>query len=67
MQSGLVYGTAAMIDGIIEKITEELGEKPTIVATGGLSREIITHCKNNIIYNENLLLEGLRVIYEKNH
>jgi type III pantothenate kinase len=67
MQSGLVYGTAAMIDGILEKITEELGEKPTVVATGGLSREIITHCKNNIIYNENLLLEGLRVIYEKNH
>lgn len=67
MQSGLVYGTAAMIDGILEKIAEELGEKPSVVATGGLSREIITHCKNNIIYNENLLLEGLRVIYEKNH
>lgn len=67
MQSGLVYGTAAMIDGILEQITEELGEKPTVVATGGLSKEIIAHCKNNIIYNENLLLEGLRVIYEKNH
>lgn len=67
MQSGLVYGTAAMLDGILEQITEEIGEKPTIVATGGLSKEIITHCKNNIIYNENLLLEGLRVIYEKNH
>ncbi len=67
MQSGLVYGTAAMLDGILEKITEELGEKPTVVATGGLSKEIITHCKSNIIYNENLLLEGLRVIYEKNH
>lgn len=67
MQSGLVYGTAAMLDGILEKITDELGEKPTVVATGGLSKEIITHCKNNIIYNENLLLEGLRVIYEKNH
>ncbi len=67
MQSGLVYGTAAMIDGILEQIAEELGEKPTVVATGGLSKEIIVHCKNNIIYNENLLLEGLRVIYEKNH
>ncbi len=67
MQSGLVYGTAAMIDGLLEKITDELGENPTVVATGGLSREIIVHCKNNIIYNENLLLEGLRVIYEKNH
>ena len=67
MQSGLVYGTAAMIDGILEQITNELGEKPTVVATGGLSKEIIAHCKTNIIYNENLLLEGLRVIYEKNH
>lgn len=67
MQSGLVYGTAAMLDGILEQITNELGENPTVVATGGLSREIIAHCKNNIIYNENLLLEGLRVIYEKNH
>ncbi len=67
MQSGLVYGTAAMIDGLLEKISDELGESPTVVATGGLSREIIAHCKNNIIYNENLLLEGLRAIYEKNH
>ncbi len=66
MQSGLVYGTAAMIDGILEQITVELGETPTVVATGGLSKEIITHCKNNIIYSENLLLEGLRAIYEKN-
>ncbi len=66
MQSGLVFGTAAMIDGLLEKITAELGENPTVVATGGLSKEIIAHCKNNIIYNENLLLEGLRAIYEKN-
>ncbi len=67
MQSGLVLGTASMIDGLLEKIAEELGETPTIVATGGLSKEVIVHCKNSIIYNENLLLDGLRVIYEKNH
>lgn len=67
MQSGLVLGTASMIDGLLEKIIEELGEVPTVVATGGLSKEVIAHCKTNIIYNENLLLEGLRVIYEKNH
>ena len=66
MQSGLVYGTAAMIDGLLEQIEAELGEKPTVVATGGLSRDIITHCKTNIIYSENLLLDGLRAIYEKN-
>lgn len=67
MQSGLVYGTAAMLDGLLEKIEEELGETPTFVATGGLSKDIIAHCKKNIIYNENLLLDGLHAIYEKNN
>lgn len=67
MQSGLVYGTAAMLDGLLEQIEEELGEVPTVVATGGLSKEIITHCKKDIIYSENLLLDGLRAIYEKNN
>lgn len=67
MQSGLVFGAAAMIDGLLDKIEAELGEAPTVVATGGLSSEIITHCRRNIIYNENLLLDGLRAIYEKNN
>ena len=67
MQAGLVYGAAAMLDGLLNKITKELGETPTIVATGGLSRDIISLCENHIIYNENLLLDGLRVIYEKNN
>lgn len=67
MQSGLVYGTAAMLDGLLDKIEEELGETPTVVATGGMSKEIIPHCRRNIIYNENLLLDGLRIIYEKNN
>ncbi len=66
MKSGLIFGTAAMIDGLLDKITDELGEIPTVVATGGLSKEIITHCKSEIIYNANLLLDGLREIYEKN-
>lgn len=67
MRSGLIYGTAAMLDGIIDRIEAELGAAATVVATGGLSREIIGHCERNIIYNENLLLDGLRVIYEKNN
>jgi len=67
MQSGLVCGTAAMLDGLLQRIADELGEQPTVVATGGLSRQIIEHCKTNIIYDENLLLEGLRAIYEKNN
>ena len=66
MKSGLIFGTAAMIDGLLDRITDELGEVPTVVATGGLSKDIIAHCKNDIIYNANLLLDGLREIYEKN-
>ncbi len=67
MQSGLILGAAAMLDGLIERIEDELGETATVVATGGLSKEIISYCKKDIIYNENLLLEGLRLIYEKNN
>ena len=67
MQSGLILGTAAMLDGLIDRIEDELGESATVVATGGLSKEIISYCKKDIIYNENLLLEGLRLIYEKNN
>lgn len=67
MQSGLVFGSAAMLDGMIDQIEQELGESATVVATGGLSKEIIAHCTHNIIYHENLVLEGLRAIYEKNN
>lgn len=66
MQSGIVYGTAAMLDGLIERMEEELGEPATVVATGGLAGEIIRHCKKDILYNETLLLDGLKAIYEKN-
>ena len=66
MKSGLIFGTASMIDGLLDRISEELGEQPTVIATGGLSKEIISHCKTDIIYNDNLLLDGLREIYEKN-
>ena len=66
MKSGLVFGAAAMLDGLIDQISSELGAFPTVVATGGLSKEIVTHCHHDIIYNENLLLEGLREIYERN-
>ncbi|MCQ2449715.1 MAG: type III pantothenate kinase [Clostridia bacterium] len=67
MKSGLVLGTAAMLDGLLDRIEDELGEIPTVIATGGLCQEIIPHCRRNIIYNENLLLDGLREIYERNH
>lgn len=66
MRSGLIFGTAAMIDGLLDRISYELGEIPTIVATGGLSKEVVKYCNHEIIYNENLLLDGLKEIYDRN-
>ena len=66
MKSGLVYGTASMIDGVTDRMKERLGDKTCVIATGGLAKEIIKYCKTDIIYNENLLLDGLKIIYEKN-
>lgn len=66
MQSGAVYGTAAMIEGMSERIEEELGYPATLVITGGLGSEIASHCKKRVIYNDTLLLHGLYSIYEKN-
>ena len=66
MRSGMMHGTAAMIDGIIERIEEELGHKATIVATGGLARFITPLCKRDIILERDLLLKGLNIIYKKN-
>lgn len=67
MQSGAVFGTACMIDGMIDRFEEELGYKFTgIVATGGYSLPIIPYCKHRITFDDNLLLNGLKVIYDKN-
>lgn len=66
MKSGIVIGNAAMIDGLIDRIEEDLNEKATVIATGGLSKVIIEHSKKNINYDENLLLKGLYYIYQKN-
>ena len=66
MKSGVLYSSAAAMDGCIDRIEEELGEKTTVVATGGLSKKIIPYCRRDIILDEDLLLKGLLVIYEKN-
>ena len=66
MKSGVLYSNAAALDGIIDRIEEELGEKATVVATGGLAKKIVPHCKREIILDEELLLRGLLIIYKKN-
>ncbi len=66
MKSGAIFGTAAMVDGMIDRFEEELGMKATVVATGGLSGRIIPYCRRTIHHDENLVLRGLGIIYEKN-
>ena len=66
MQSGAVYGNAAMLDGMIHRFQEELGKPATVVATGGIAGKILPYCKSDIIYDEDLLLKGLYLIYKKN-
>jgi len=66
MRSGMIYGTAAMIDGLIDRMEEELGHSSTLVATGGMAQFITPLCKHDIILEKDLLLKGLNIIYKKN-
>lgn len=66
MQSGAVYGTASFMDGMVARIEEQLGEKATVVATGGIARDIVPHCRSKVQYDANLLLDGLLTLYRRN-
>ena len=66
MKSGMLFATASSIDGMVERIEEELGEKTTVIATGGLASTIIPLCRREIIVDDMLLLKGLMIIYNKN-
>ncbi|HEX3027284.1 MAG TPA: type III pantothenate kinase [Clostridia bacterium] len=66
MQSGAVYGTASMIDGMVERFEQRLNQKASVVATGGFAGDIIPHCRRKITLCPHLLMEGLLMIYRKN-
>lgn len=66
MCSGMMFGTAAMIDGLVDRIEAELGHQSTLIATGGLAQFITPLCKREIILEKDLLLKGLNIIYKKN-
>ncbi len=66
MRNGIMYGNAGTIDGILDRMEEELGDTPSVVATGGLSRFVVPLCRHKIIYDDALLLKGLMILYEKN-
>ena len=66
MQNGIIYHNAAGVDGMIERIEQQLGKKCTVVMTGGLSAVICPHCKHEMIIDPELLLKGLMILYRKN-
>lgn len=67
MQSGVILGTASMIDGLIDRLSEEIGTPKSIIATGGLSYFLPSVCKHSLIHDKDLVLKGLIKIYEKNN
>ncbi len=66
MKSGIVMGQAACLDGMIERIYDELGYEAPVVATGGLAGSIVPYCKKKIVCDNELTLKGLGLIYYKN-
>ena len=66
MRSGIMYGNAAMIDGIIDRMEKELKRPASLVATGGLAKFITPLCRHKISYEDDLLLKGLLILYNKN-
>ena len=66
MRSGIMLGNACMLDGLIERFEEETGSKATVVATGGIAKFIIPMCRTPIIYDKDLLLKGLAILYRDN-
>ena len=66
MRSGIMLGNACMIDGMIQHMEKELGCAAQVVATGGIAKFVVPMCDKTIIYDNDLLLKGLAVLYREN-
>ena len=66
MRSGIMLGTACMLDGMVERMEEELGYKTTVIATGGIAKFVVPMCKTPIIYDKDLIIKGLAALYRDN-
>ena len=66
MRSGIMMGTASMLDGMVERMEQELGQKTTVIATGGIAKFIVPLCKTPMIYDKDLLIKGLAALYRDN-
>lgn len=66
MRSGIMMGAACMLDGMVERMEQELGSKTTVIATGGIARFVIPMCKTPMVYDKDLLVKGLATLYREN-
>ena len=66
MRSGIMMGTACMLDGMIQRMEEELGYQTTVILTGGIARFVMPMCRTEMIYDKDLLIKGLAQLYKEN-
>lgn len=66
MRSGIMLGAACMLDGMIERMEEELGYKTKVIVTGGIARFVVPMCRREMIYDKDLLVKGLATLYREN-
>ena len=66
MRSGIMMGSACMLDGMVQRMEEELGTKATVVVTGGIAKFIVPMCRTPMIYDKDLLIQGLVALYREN-
>ena len=63
---GIMFGAAAMLDGLLDRMEQELGTPATVVATGGISKFVVPLCRRKLIYDRTLMLKGLNLLYQRN-
>ena len=66
MRAGFVYGYADMLDGLVNRMSAALGGAEAVIACGGISPSLVRFCGQEIAVDENLVMEGLKIIYHKN-
>lgn len=66
MRSGIMMGAAAMVDGMVQRMETELGQRTTVVATGGIAKFVLPMCHTDIHYDKDLLIKGLAALYRDN-